>query len=58
MDSLDRYKQINFLRLDEVETEIYTQMEIIGDRMPTDDEFKYVNDLIGIAKSLGSRVNW
>lgn len=53
-----RYKEINFLRLDEVETEIYTQMEIIGERTPTDEEFQYVNDLIGMAKALGSRVNW
>lgn len=53
MDS--RFKKIDLLKLSDVETEIYTMIEIIGDRIPTDEEFEYVNGLIKVAKSLGSR---
>lgn len=53
-----RYKQIDFLKVSEVETEIDTLIEIIGDRMPTDEETKYITDLMGIAKALGTKRSW
>lgn len=56
MDS--RYKQIDFLKVSEIENEIDCQIEIIGDRIPSDEEYKYVNDLIKMAKALGTKRSW
>lgn len=54
----NRFRKLDLLNLMEVEREVDTHIELIGDRIPDDEEFKYVNDLIKLAKSLGSRREW
>ena len=53
MDS--RYKQIDFLNLQEVEQELDLMMDLVGDRDIDSQTEKYILDLIGIAKALGTR---
>lgn len=53
MDS--RYKKIDFLNLQEVEQELDLMLEIVGDRDIDPKTEKYILDLIGIAKALGTR---
>lgn len=55
---MSNYKQINLLNLKELEQEIDTMIEIIGDRMPSDDQARYVGQLIKAAKALGSKREW
>lgn len=58
MDS--RYRKLNITSLTEVEAEIDFLLDLYlkDDRIPTDDEEKQVLQLIGVAKSLGSRRIW
>lgn len=58
MDS--RYRTLNITSLTEVEAEIDFLLDLYlkDDRIPTDDEEKQVLQLIGVAKSLGSRRIW
>lgn len=58
MDS--RYRTLNITSLTEVEKEIDFLLDLYlkADRIPTDDEEKQVLQLIGVAKSLGSRRIW
>lgn len=55
---MERFRKLNILSLTEVEREVDFLIDLIGDRIPTDDEEKQVVQLIGIAKSLGSSRNW
>lgn len=50
-----RYKKINFLNLQEVEQELDLIIDIVGDRDIDSQTEKYILDLIGIAKALGTR---
>lgn len=52
MDS--RYKKLDLLNLKDVEQELAFLMSLNPDTM-SDETFEYVNKLIGIAKSLGTR---
>lgn len=56
MDS--RYRKLDLLSLSEVEREVDIMIEIIGDRIPDDDEYQQVSQLMGLAKSLGSKKSW
>ena len=56
MDS--RFRKLDILSLSEVEREVDTLIEIIGDRIPDDEEYKQVSDLMSLAKSLGSKRVW
>ena len=56
MDS--RYRKLNITSLTEVEKEIDFLINLIGDRIPTDNEMNQVSQLIGIAKSLGTSRKW
>lgn len=56
MDS--RFKKLDLLSLSEVEREIDIMIEVIGDRIPDDNEYKQVSDLITLAKSLGTKRTW
>lgn len=53
MDS--RFKKLDLLNLQEVEQEIELMMSIVNPDTMSDETFEYVNNLIKIAKSLGSR---
>ena len=54
-DSLDRYRKVDLLNLKDVENEIEMMMSIVNPDTMSDETFEYVNKLIGIAKSLGTR---
>ena len=54
-DSLDRYRKVDLLNLKDVENEIEMMMSIVNPDTMSDETFEYVNNLIGIAKSLGTR---
>ena len=56
MDS--RFKEIDFLNLKDVENEIEMMMSIVNPDTMSDETFEYVNKLIGIAKSLGTRKDY
>ena len=53
MDS--RFKKIDLLNLNEVEKEIEMMMSIVNPDTMSDETFEYVNNLIKVAKSLGTR---
>jgi hypothetical protein len=55
---MERFKKLDLMSVSEVEREVDILIEIIGDRIPDDEEYKQVSDLIGLAKSLGSKRNW
>jgi len=55
---MDRFRKLDLLSLSEVEREVDIMIEIIGDRIPDDNEYKQVSDLIALAKSLGSKRVW
>ena len=56
MDS--RFRKLDILNLAEVEREIDTLIEIIGDRVPDADEIDEVTKLIRLANSLGTKRKW
>lgn len=55
---MDRYRTLDILSLSEVEREVDIMIEIIGDRIPDNDEIKQVSDLINLANSLGTKRKW
>jgi hypothetical protein len=55
---MERFRKLDLLSLSEVEREVDTLIEIIGDRIPDDEEYKQVSDLMSLAKSLGSKRKW
>ena len=56
MDS--RYKSLNILDLKEVEAEIDTLLSIVNLDTIDDQTFEYLNNLVKLAKSLGSRKDY
>ena len=58
MDSLDRYRRIDLLNLQDVEQEIDTMVSIIGESDVDDKTLQYVMGLMQVARSLGSTRNW
>lgn len=56
MDS--RYRKLDLLSLSEVEREVDTLIEIIGDRIPDDEEYEQVSKLMSLANSLGTKRKW
>ena len=57
-EQMDRYRTLDILSLSEVEREVDIMIEIIGDRVPDNDEIRQVSDLIKLAKSLGTKRSW
>jgi len=55
---MERFRKLDLLSLSEVEREVDIMIEIIGDRIPSDEEYKQVSDLITLAKSLGTKRVW
>ena len=55
---MERFRKLDLLSLSEVEREVDIMIEIIGDRIPDDEEVKQVSDLITLAKSLGTKRVW
>ncbi len=53
-----RYKTLNILDLKEVESEIDTLLETINLDTIDDQTFEYLNGLVKLAKSLGSRKDY
>jgi hypothetical protein len=55
---MERFRKLDLLSLSEVEREVDIMIEIIGDRIPDDEEYKQVSDLMSLAKSLGTKRKW
>lgn len=55
---MDRFHKLDILNLTDVEREVDIMIEIIGDRVPDDEEFEQVNKLIKLANSLGTKRKW
>jgi hypothetical protein len=55
---MERFRKLDILSLSEVEREVDIMIEIIGDRIPDNEEIKQVSDLITLAKSLGTKRVW
>jgi hypothetical protein len=55
---MERFRKLDILSLSEVEREVDIMIEVIGDRIPSDEEYKQVSDLIALAKSLGTKKSW
>lgn len=55
---MERFRKLDILSLSEVEREIDILIEIIGDRVPDNEEIKQVSDLIKLANSLGTKRKW
>jgi len=55
---MTRYKQINLLNVKDIEDEIDLMIRIIGDRTPSDDQYRYIGQLMQAAKALGSKREW
>ncbi len=55
---MDRFRKLDLLSLSEVEREVDIMIEIIGDRIPDNEEIKQVSELISLAKSLGTKRVW
>jgi hypothetical protein len=55
---MDRFRKLDILSLSEVEREVDIMIEIIGDRIPDNEEIKQVSELISLAKSLGTKRSW
>jgi hypothetical protein len=55
---MKNFRKLDILSLSDVEREVDTLIEIIGDRIPDDNEYKQVSDLIALAKSLGTKRVW
>jgi len=55
---MERFRKLDILSLSEVEREVDIMIEIIGDRIPSDEEIKQVSELISLAKSLGTKRSW
>lgn len=55
---MDRFRKLDILNLAEVEREIDTLIEIIGDRVPDNEEINEVTSLIRLANSLGTKRKW
>ena len=57
-DSLDRYRKVDLLDLQEVEQEIDTMISIIGDRDVDSKTVDYVLGLMQVARALGTKKVW
>jgi hypothetical protein len=55
---MNNFRKLDILSLSEVEREVDIMIEIIGDRVPDNDEIKQVSDLISLANSLGTKRKW
>ena len=55
---MDKFRKLDILSLSEVEREVDIMIEIIGDRIPDNEEIKQVSELISLAKSLGTKRSW
>ena len=55
---MSNFRKLDILSLSEVEREVDIMIEIIGDRIPDNEEIKQVSDLITLAKSLGTKRVW
>ena len=55
---MSRFKQINLLNVKELEDEIDLMIQIIGERTPSDEQVRYIGQLMKAAKALGSKREW
>jgi hypothetical protein len=55
---MNNFRKLDILSLSEVEREVDIMIEIIGDRIPDNEEIKQVSELISLAKSLGTKRSW
>ena len=55
---MSNFRKLDILSLSEVEREVDIMIEIIGDRIPDNEEIKQVSELISLAKSLGTKRSW
>ena len=57
-DSLDRYRKVDLLNLQDVEQEIDTMISIIGERDVDTKTIEYVMGLMQVARALGTKKVW
>lgn len=55
---MSRFAKLDLMSVMEVEREVDMLIEIIGDRVPDDDEINQVSKLISLANSLGTKRKW
>lgn len=55
---MDRFRKLDILSLSEVEREVDIMIELIGDRIPDNEEIEQVTKLIKLANSLGTKRKW
>jgi hypothetical protein len=55
---MENFRKLDILSLSEVEREVDIMIEIIGDRIPDNQEVEQVTKLINLAKSLGTKRTW
>lgn len=55
---MSRFAKLDILSLSEVEREVDMLIEIIGDRVPDNEEIEQVSKLINLANSLGTKRSW
>ena len=57
-DSLDKFRKVDLLNLKDVENEIDSMIEIIGDRDVDTKTMEYVMGLMQVARALGTTKKW
>ena len=57
-DSLDKFRKVDLLNLKDVENEIDSMIEIIGDRDVDAKTMEYVLGLMQVARALGTTKKW
>ena len=55
---MENFRKLDILKLSEVEREVDIMIEIIGDKVPTNEEYNQVSELIKLANSLGTKRKW
>ena len=57
-DSLDKFRKVDLLNLKDVENEIDSMIEIIGERDVDSRTMEYVLGLMQVARALGTTKKW
>jgi hypothetical protein len=55
---MNDFHKLDILNLTDVEREVDIMIELIGDRIPDNEEIEQVTKLINLANSLGTKRKW
>lgn len=55
---MSNFRKLDILNLTDVEREVDIMIELIGDRIPDNEEIEQVTKLINLANSLGTKRKW